>query len=274
MVGRGRLRYRLADLDRGGRPRQARRAKCRHSCVSATPTPVTAPRSTSSARSQEFIDAGVAGIHIEDQREPKKSGGTTGIELVSDAEAIGRLNAAVEARDRADADFVIVARTDGFGAAGGGVDEAIRRAQLYRAETGVDVIFYEGFHTVGAGRAGAERDTRIELRDRGTTHRARPLAELTAMGQAIEAVPFVLPGVHEVWRLLLDIKEAGDGTPFAAYVEKMSEAKGTAYEFGLGRSPRAALSRLRAEAQKKNTYRRTHSVTTSTPPMPSSRRSE
>ena len=96
---------------------------------------------------QEFIDAGVAGIHIEDQREPKKSGGTTGIELVSDAEAIGRLNAAVDARDRLDADFVIVARTDGYGAAGGGVDEAIRRAQLYRAETGVDAIFYEGFHT-------------------------------------------------------------------------------------------------------------------------------
>ena len=60
----------------------------------------------------EFIDAGVGGIHIEDQREPKKSGGVAGIELVSDAEAIGRLNAAVDARDKLDKDFVIVARTD------------------------------------------------------------------------------------------------------------------------------------------------------------------
>jgi len=54
------------------------------------------------------------------------------------------------------------------------------------------------------------------------------------MGQAIEAVPFVLPGVHEVWRLLLDIKEAGDGRPFAAYVKKMGEANGTPYEIGWG----------------------------------------
>ncbi|WP_158409761.1 isocitrate lyase/phosphoenolpyruvate mutase family protein [Gordonia sp. KTR9] len=40
---------------------------------------------------QEFIGAGVAGIHIEDQAEPKKAGGQSGIALVSDAEAIGRL---------------------------------------------------------------------------------------------------------------------------------------------------------------------------------------
>ena len=96
---------------------------------------------------REFIDAGVGGIHIEDQREPKKSGGIAGIAIVPDAEAIGRLNAACDARDRFDKDFVIVARTDAYGAAGGGIDEAIRRALLYKAETGADVIFFEGLHT-------------------------------------------------------------------------------------------------------------------------------
>jgi methylisocitrate lyase len=183
---------------------------------------------------QEFIEAGVAGIHIEDQREPKKSGGTTGIELVSDAEAIGRLNAAVEARDRLDADFVIVARTDGYGAAGGGVDEAIRRGQLYRAETGVDVIFYEGFHTWEQAELALKETPGSSYVIGAQLIGTRPLADLTAMGQAIEAVPFVLPGVHEVWRLLLDIKEAGDGRPFAAYVKKMGEANGTPYEIGWG----------------------------------------
>ncbi|WTD79887.1 isocitrate lyase/phosphoenolpyruvate mutase family protein [Streptomyces sp. NBC_01635] len=66
---------------------------------------------------------------------------------MSGAEATGRLNTAVDARDRLDPEFVIVARTGGFGAAGGGIDEAIRRANLYRVETGIDVIFYEGFQT-------------------------------------------------------------------------------------------------------------------------------
>jgi methylisocitrate lyase len=182
----------------------------------------------------EFIDAGVAGIHIEDQREPKKSGGATGIELVSDAEAIGRLNAAVDARDREDADFVIVARTDGYGAAGGGIDEAIRRGQLYRAETGVDVIFYEGLHTWEQAELALKETPGSNYVIGPTLMGQRPLAELTAMGQAVEAVPFVMPGIHEVWRLLLDIKEAGDGSPFAAYMDKMNEAKGTPYYLGWG----------------------------------------
>ena len=175
-----------------------------------------------------------AGIHIEDQREPKKSGGTTGIELVSDAEAIGRFNAAVDARDREDADFVIVARTDGYGAAGGSIEEAIRRAQLYRAETGVDAIFFEGPHTWEQAELALKETPGSNYVIGAKLIGQRSLAELTAMGQAIEAVPFILPGIHEVWRLLMEIKEAGDGTPFAAYVEKMNEAKGTAYDFGWG----------------------------------------
>lgn len=186
---------------------------------------------------QEFIDAGVAGIHIEDQREPKKSGGATGIELVSDAEAIGRLNAAVDARDRLDADFVIVARTDGYGAAGGGIDEAIRRGQLYRAETGVDVIFYEGLQTwEQAELALKETPGPSYVIPSPNLLGQKTLTELTAMGQAIEIAPFVLPGIHEVWRLLLDIKQAGDTTPFAEYLAKMSEVKGTEYDLGWGSS--------------------------------------
>ena len=66
------------------------------------------------------------------------------------------------------------------------------------------------------------------------------------MGQAIDAVPFVLPGVHEVWRLLLDIKKAGDGTPLGAYIEHMNEAKGTEYDLALGADPGAAVGGIRA----------------------------
>jgi methylisocitrate lyase len=171
----------------------------------------------------EFIDAGVAGIHIEDQREPKKSGGVAGIELVSDAEAIGRLNAAVDARDKLDSDFVIVARTDGYGAAGGGVDEAIRRAQLYKAETGADVIFYEGFHTWEQAELalketpGPAYAVGVPLIGRKT------VAEMTKIGQAIQPVAFVLPGVKEVWRLLMQVKESGEATPIGEYIDHLND---------------------------------------------------
>lgn len=183
----------------------------------------------------EFIDAGVAGIHIEDQREPKKSGGATGIELVSDEEAIGRLNAAAAARDDLDPDFVLVARTDGFGAAGGGLEEAIRRGQLYLAETGADVIFYEGLHTwEQAEIALKETPGPAYVIPKPSLIGQRSLADQTAMGQAIEIVPFVLPGIHEVWKLLVDIKEAGEGAPFAEYLKSMEPDAGTKYDIGWG----------------------------------------
>lgn len=171
----------------------------------------------------EFIDAGVGGIHIEDQREPKKSGGVAGIELVSDAEAVGRLNAAVDARDKYGKDFVIVARTDGYGAAGGGVDEAIRRAQLYKAETGADVIFFEGFHTWEQAEL-ALKETPGPAYAIGVPMIGRKsVAEMTAIGQAIQPVPFVLPGIKEVWRLLMQVKESGEATPIAEYIDGMTE---------------------------------------------------
>lgn len=184
---------------------------------------------------EEFIDAGVAGIHIEDQREPKKAGGAVGIELVSDEEAIGRLNAAAAARDRLDPDFVLVARTDGFGAAGGGIEEAIRRGQLYANETGADVIFYEGLHTwEQAELALKETPGPAYVIPKPNLIGQRTRAELTAMGQAIDIVPFVLPGIREVWRLLLEIKESGDGRPFAEYLKKLETDDDTDLDIGWG----------------------------------------
>jgi methylisocitrate lyase len=183
----------------------------------------------------EFIHAGVAGIHIEDQAEPKKAGGQSGIALVSDTEAIGRLNAACDARDEIDEDFVIVARTDGYGAAGGSLEEAIRRGRLYREKTGADVIFYEGLHTWEQIRT-ALRETpgpayAIPSQNIGPRP---PMSELSAMRQSIEIVPFLLPGVHEVWRLLVDIKKAGDYSPMDAYIRHISESRGTEYGIGWG----------------------------------------
>ena len=92
---------------------------------------------------QEYIRAGVAGIHIEDQLAPKKAGNITGRRLVSDEEMIGKLRSACAARDELDPDFVIAARTDARGAEGGSLEEVVRRANLYRRETDVDVIYFE-----------------------------------------------------------------------------------------------------------------------------------
>jgi isocitrate lyase len=91
---------------------------------------------------QEFLKTGVAGIHIEDQRFPKRCGHIAGKTLVSREEAIGKFRAAVDVRDRLDPDFVIIARTDAYGAVGGSLDEAIWRGRAY-ADAGVDLVWCE-----------------------------------------------------------------------------------------------------------------------------------
>ena len=92
---------------------------------------------------EQFIKAGVAGIHIEDQVAPKRCGHVAGKEIIPLEEAVGKYRAAVKVRNELDPDFVLIARTDARGVAGGSVDEVIRRANAY-VDAGVDVIFPEG----------------------------------------------------------------------------------------------------------------------------------
>jgi isocitrate lyase len=91
---------------------------------------------------QEFIKTGVAGIHLEDQRFPKRCGHIAGKTVVSREEALGKYRAAVDVRNRLDPEFVLIARTDAYGAVGGSLDEAIWRGRAY-ADAGVDLVWCE-----------------------------------------------------------------------------------------------------------------------------------
>ena len=95
---------------------------------------------------QGFVQAGVAGIHLEDQLSPKRCGFVKGKQVIPLDEAVGKIQSAVEAKNELDKDFVIVARTDAKGAVGGSLEEAISRAQAYE-NVGADVIYVEGPET-------------------------------------------------------------------------------------------------------------------------------
>jgi 2-methylisocitrate lyase-like PEP mutase family enzyme len=92
---------------------------------------------------REYIGAGVAGLHMEDQVSPKRCGHVAGRQVVPIEEAVGKVRAAVDARNALAPDFVIIARTDARGASGGSLDEAIRRANAFLA-AGADLAFVEG----------------------------------------------------------------------------------------------------------------------------------
>ncbi len=89
---------------------------------------------------EKFEKTGVAGIHIEDQRAPKRCGHIAGKHILPLEEAVGKYRAALAARQ--DPDFVIIARTDARGAVGGSMDEAILRGKTY-ANLGVDLVWCE-----------------------------------------------------------------------------------------------------------------------------------
>jgi len=99
--------------------------------------------------------AGVQAIQIEDQEMPKKCGHTPNRRVVPLADAVKRVEVAVESRKSSD--FLIVARTDAR--TGLGLDEAIRRARFF-AKAGADILFVESpeseseFERVGAELAG------------------------------------------------------------------------------------------------------------------------
>ena len=140
--------------------------------------------------------AGAAAIHIEDQVGAKRCGHRPGKELVSQAEMVDRVKAAVDARP--DPAFVIMARTDALAVEG--LDAALDRAAAC-VEAGADMIFPEAITELAMYRRFADAMkvpvlanitefgqtplfTLEELRSAGVGIALYPLSAFRAMNQA------------------------------------------------------------------------------------------
>ncbi len=141
-----------------------------------------------------YIQAGFAGIMIEDQRSPKRCGHTAGKDVVERGEAVTRMAAAMEAREEArneGSDIVIVARTDARATLG--LAEAIERSRVF-AGMGADVLFIEApesreeLKKIGHDVSGC---TMANVLEQGVTPILSP-KELEAFGFNIVAYPLTL----------------------------------------------------------------------------------
>jgi len=91
------------------------------------------------ARTVQLVeDAGLAGLHIEDQVNPKRCGHLDGKEVVDETTALKRIRAAVEGRR--DPNLVVMARTDIRGIEGLAAAQDRARALV---DAGADAIFPE-----------------------------------------------------------------------------------------------------------------------------------
>lgn len=140
-----------------------------------------------------YAQAGFACAMIEDQRAPKRCGHTRGKQVVSRAEAVARLRAALDARDEG-AGILVMARTDAR--ATDGLDEALWRARAFE-DLGADIVFVEA----PVSRAEMERICRsarapqmANMVEGGDTP-ILPPAELESIGYRIAAYPLTLLSV-------------------------------------------------------------------------------
>ena len=149
---------------------------------------------------KSMISARAAGIHIEDQVEQKRCGHRPNKELVTPAEMVERIKAAVDAKT--DPDFLVMARTDAL--ANEGIESALERALLYQ-EAGADAFFPEAVTEIDQYKRFREAIkvpilanitefgntplfSREELREAGVDMVLYPLSAFRAMSKAAEEV--------------------------------------------------------------------------------------
>jgi len=218
---------RLAAPDLGllGMEEMVEQARCIASAVSI---PVIADADTgyggalNIARTvRAFEQAGVAAIHLEDQKMPKKCGHMAGVRLVEPEEMLDRIGAACAARCT---EMLIIGRTDAARVMG--IDAAIERGRMY-SEGGADVVFVDGvsdpddYRRVADGIDAPLLATVVEAGGRVNVS----AQDLHAMGYRIAVFPIsgilLVAGVYE--RFLECLRREGTT---ASMTEEMSSYDG------------------------------------------------
>ncbi|MCD2179533.1 isocitrate lyase/PEP mutase family protein [Rhizobium sp. C1] len=171
---------------------------------------------------EEYIQAGVAAIHLEDQQLPKRCGQRAGVRVISADENVRRLRCAIEARGAHP--LMIIARTDAIQSEG--VEEAIRRAKLYQ-DAGADLVFVDGIkkvaevEAVSKGVAGPKVVSIVDGNET-TALTAKDLEDL-GFNVAFYALSALFSAVKAV-RDTLDVLKA-EGTPKARAAHMVTYAE-------------------------------------------------
>ena len=162
-----------------------------------------------------FERNGAAGIQLEDQSTPKRCGHLDGKSLVSTAEMVGKIRAALDARQNAGT--LIVARTDAIAVEG--IEAAMERAERY-VEAGCDLLFVEAPRSVEemrdiTGRFGNRVPLMANMVEGGKT----PLlsaAELGGIGYRLAIFPGGLTRAlaHAMQSYFTSLRQHGTTAPY------------------------------------------------------------
>jgi len=144
--------------------------------------------------------AGAAAVHLEDQVAQKRCGHRPNKAIVSQAEMVDRVKAAVDART--DDDFVIMARTDALAVEG--MDSAIERA-IACVEAGADAIFPEAINELGQYKHFADA-VKVPILANITEFGQTPLFNCEELaGQGVGMVLYPLSAFRAMSKAALDV---------------------------------------------------------------------
>jgi len=171
---------------------------------------------------EEYAQAGVAAIHLEDQVAPKRCGQLAGIKLIPAEENVRRLKCAIAARPAEGP--LIIGRTDAMPAIG--PEEAVRRALMYQ-DAGVDLVFVDGIKKISEVEIVARQvpgPKVVSIVD-GNETTALTMRDLEQMGFAVVfyAVTALFTAAKAMADALAILKR--DGTPAKAAHGMMSYAE-------------------------------------------------
>jgi len=165
---------------------------------------------------QAFEQTGVAAVMIEDQVWPKRCGHMQGVQVIPSQEMVKKIEAAVAARK--DPDFCIKGRTNAAPVLG--IDEAIRRANLY-ADAGADILYADAILSredikrfAGETKKPVMINMGFGIRQRPTTPLLSP-RELQEIGVAAVVYPRILSsaslcGMRKALEVLLESAKTGE----------------------------------------------------------------
>jgi len=170
--------------------------------------------------------AGFAAIMLEDQVAPKRCGHTEGKAVVGRDEALLRVRAAVDARDEAGGDILIMARTDARACIS--LEEAVLRCRLFR-EIGADITFLEAPVNEEEMRrycTDVDGPKMANLIEGGKTP-ILGLSQLEAIGYKIAVFPLTLLNVSiQAMRDALRSLKAGERPSTVMDLERLKQAVG------------------------------------------------
>lgn len=172
---------------------------------------------------QEYIKAGAAGMFIEDQVWPKRCGHMNGKEVIEREEMIGKIKAAIDAKDALDPDFILGARSDAIYVEG--IDKAIDRAKAYE-DAGADFIFldaYENKNQMEKVLKQIKAPLLLNIIEGGKT---TPISAKEAEAMGFKMIIFPLATLYAATKAMMDILKLLKDTGSAdSYKDRIIEFK-------------------------------------------------